>query len=500
MVIRYALEDETGNLLTDSTVPPFSAFSTPVFSLPGTNGPSVTHALFTRSIVIPETAMIGVQTMSELMDRSDDFPGPDGQIEYSQAFGFAVKLLDVNARSFWRVRPAFILMVASSGLDIPSGQSTLTSIGAENQLGMDFCGLNRPDIVGVWAIVDSQSAYSEPDLLVDAQVFARAGGNVSDAIDASIADALSPDLMVRIQDVLDQSSLSDTSAMQRDILRDVPAGIRRAAVIPDYTGGFSVPLRNRFFLHSSSLAGNALLFCAVTITEPYTPLVAFGTFPAYSGPDAATADTGSVNGIVYPPIAVPGYVLDPVNGDDLMYFIPVNPISTSGYICGSQDVLEPLLYDNQTGIASFMDPLDQSCQSFLQSVSGGRRKLHAVQAPLSFQTMRTAPASGPMRPPTASVRLAPRPLNQTLSPPRNASSRPPPFPPPIAFRRPPPPLNSSSIASSSPSSGIGPGAITGITIGALCAFVACVALIVRYFMHRMRASQAGVGSRRLLTL
>lgn len=126
--VPYALQDVNGTLLTDAVVPPISAFTTPLFSLPGTGGPSITQTIITRSVTIPESAMVGATTMSELMENAGSFPNPDGQIEYDQAFGFTVQLASVYSRAYWRIRPAFVLMVASSGSDIESGQVWIISI------------------------------------------------------------------------------------------------------------------------------------------------------------------------------------------------------------------------------------------------------------------------------------------------------------------------------------------------------------------------------------
>ena len=270
-----------------------------------------------------------------------------------------------------------------------------------NKLDASFCGLNRPDMVALWAMVDdpSNATATEPDGLVDATNWAL-GAVPGDVLGVNILDAMTPALFSNLQSALTNSSFNEFAALQHDILSpSVPrSAIGRAAVIPDGSGGFAVPIRNRLSVNGGSVSGYSTMFCSVFVAQPYTPLVAYGMFPVYTNADAAAADTQTFNGVTPPPLAVPGYVLNPAEGDALLYFFPSVPASTAGMICGSVGVLGPYVPTDAIGGFKMLDPSSPECTAFLQRMKGaatGRRRLLASQSPLSFSTFRTSAPQPP---------------------------------------------------------------------------------------------------------
>ena len=432
MQIVYELQSVSdGNIITDMNSAPASTFSTPSFTLPGTTGPTVTFDLISRAVIIPEPLIATAVTASDLFVNSDALPGIQAPVQYSQAFAFTVQLSNIVTRAYWRVRPALALLVVSSGTDIMSGGNTQSVVSSSAQLSTDFCGLNRPDLAGVWALVDAgtgSGARSEPDQLVDAGAWANGGGLTSSIFNISIADALDPELLRLLQRVVANHTVSIAS-LQADLLSDGTA-LGRAAVVPDSTGGFAVPMRNRFIVGEKTLESYALIFCTITITEPYVPLVAFGAFPAYTDANAALIDTSAVNNGYLSPIAVPGFVLDPVLGDALMYYFPAVPISTSGYICGDAAIIASGLDAAHAAVVVIMPATSAVCQKFLSPAS--RRRLLATATPLSVNTMQTSSPQPPVALPRMGVTLLTMP-DPTASPP------PPPHPNPSQAVQPPPP-------------------------------------------------------------
>ena len=371
--------------VTDTVNPPFVVFSTPPTTLPAVVSGDVNFELTARLVRLNNNTVAGATTLSELFSNPDALEPIAGAVAYSEAFAFSVQLADVATRAEWTVRPALVLMVAHS-TDVV-GLSAVT-ISDSAQLDVDFCGLNSTDLVAAWVIMDggaSSGAGAEPDTLVDAASWASGTALTSLALGTSLANAFSPSLLATLQQAALTNNFTDIAGLQGSIMpRGVPPqAVGRVAVVPDSSGGFALPVRNRFF----NSTAYAISFCAVTVVEPYSQLVvgnpagAQWTFPAYTSRAAALADTGTVGGLVPPPIAVSGAALGA--GDALLYFVPAAPASTAGVICGSSAVL---------GVAA-SPPNSSQCQALIQPAAGAsRRRVLATHRPLSVRlTLAAAP-------------------------------------------------------------------------------------------------------------
>ena len=495
VALQYELQNvATSRLLTDARTPPISVFSTPTFTLPGTSGPKVTFDMLTRAVIIPEELISSAVTLSDLFADSDGLQGVQAPIQFSQAFAFTVQLNNLVTRAYWRVRPVLALIVAASGTDILAGGNTQSVVSADAQLGTDFCGLNRPDLAGVWALVDvgtGSGARSEPDQLVDAGAWVNGGGSMSVIFNTSIANAFDPLLSVLFQELVTNYT-TDIAALQEDLLPS-GAGAGRAAAIPDGSGGFAVPMRNRFVIGGDPLTSHALIFCAVTITEPYMPLVAFGAFPAYTDRAAALTDTSAVGGAYLEPIAVPGFVLDPINGDALMYHFPAVPISTAGYICGDAALIGANLTEAHAAVVAIRPVADAVCQTLLTPAS--RRRLLATSTPIVGNSLQKSPARTPVRNARVGVRFLTTPDPHTSPPPPRATRTPPARAPPRAspplaaaagrsFSA-PPPLPPPPHMGSASEAHLSMAALVAATVVPACLLcVVCVGLFVVYRRRR----------------
>ena len=195
-------------------------------------------------------------------------------------------------------------------------------IGTGALLDVDWCGLNRPDLAGAWAIVDGGSGQAEPDTLVDARK--------TSSLPQGMASLVTPALAGALTTLMTTSTFTDIAGLQSGVYSAaVPASAHgAAAVVPDGSGGFAIPMTNRF----TALSGLNIAFCSIVYSEPYNQLVAFGTFPVYTNAPAAAADTGLMDSTAAAPIAIPGYNLSS-GGDALMYYIPNPPVSTGGVVC-----------------------------------------------------------------------------------------------------------------------------------------------------------------------
>ena len=376
--------------MTDDINPPVVTFSTPPTTLPALMAGNVDFELTARLVKLDSGAITGAATLSELFLDPDALEPAGEVVAYSEAFAFSVQLASVATRAEWTVRPALVLMVAHSGKGVDSSAATISGAA---QLDVDFCGLNSTDLVAAWVIMDggaASGAGAEPDTLMDAASWASGAALKSLVLGTGVADALSPSLLATLQQAALSNNFTDIAGLQGSIMPRgaPPQAVGRTAVVPDGSGGFALPARNRFF---SSVA-YAISFCALTITEPYAQLVvgdpggAAWTFPAYTSRAAALADTGSVRGSVPSPIAVSGAALGA--GDALMYFVPAVPASTAGVICGSSAVL---------GVPT-SSPNSSQCQALIHpAASASRRRVLSKQRPLSVRlTLAAAP-----RPPGA---------------------------------------------------------------------------------------------------
>ena len=303
--VAYAFEAApSGVQLTDALAPPFVTFETPPITVTPTVNASVSFELQARLAQLGESNISRSTTISELFLNPDALLGIT-DIAYDEAFAFMVQLRDPIARKEWTVAPAVILMAAHAGV----GPSTsVMNITAGAPLTTSFCGLDMPELAGAWAIVDAGSlsgAASGPDALVDAAQWVANGGAIGDALHAiNVTDALTPDLVATLTALVTNNSFSDISSLQSDILGSTVSSA--VAVIPDGSGGFALPARNRFFMDDATLAGYSVSFCAITVVKPYSQLRAGVWFPVYTNAAAALSDTGSVNGAILAPMTIRG--------------------------------------------------------------------------------------------------------------------------------------------------------------------------------------------------
>ena len=565
MTIPYALMTPDGTVITDTLQPPFVSFQTPSFTLPGTNGPELKFDLIARTVMVPEKAVSTSTTLSECFLDTDALDTMTGSVQYSEAFAFTVQLANVATRAAWTLKPSVVLLAVFLGDDLVGSSSALgagwtqSQLSPTQQLDNTFCGLDRIDRVGLWALVDADTAgvaSSAPDALVNATDWVNnvIAGKVNVG-NATVLDAISPDLFSSLQDALTNNSFTDIASLGME-LPHAPAGTQgRAAAVPDGSGGFAVPMRNRLTIDNRlSIAGYAVMFCSIVLAVPYTPAIAFGTFPAYTNAAAALADTQAFNGQQPPPLAVPGYVLDPVNGDALMYFIPSIPATTAGFICGDIDVLGPYVPTSAVAAVRILSASSATCTSILSSgqppASSARRRVLATQSvSKSFSPFRTSAAQPPTsavspsllllpvnasapQPPTAAVPptsikssllkpprpalLPPRPPVATQGAPgdsagANATSDSPlSIPPPgqaaaggVGSAPPPrgggvPPRPPPGAPGTEEGSALGVGAVAGIVLGSIAGASCCVVGAVWLWHRRRKGEQAQqqVGARR----
>ena len=440
-----------------------------------------------------------------------------------QAFALTVQINNTDDRKLWRVRPELILMVAHTGDPPPEMSRT---ISPDDPLDATFCGLDREDLVTAWAITDASRIVSssidggfdsEPDALVDTALWTIGGG--ADPF-YNVTDGISPELHAKLMDVLTKNSFSDIASMQGDIMpltyRNRGLGV---AVVPDSTGGFGMPARNRFFLGKTTLSGYSISFCVITVAQPYGQLRVRNTFPVYTDMASALRDTASVSGIISPPVSILG--VDMGASDALRYYVPAYPASTSGRVC--TDVPSAL------GTLATTPSTDPACESLMSGTPVSRRRhLLATQSirPLS-QNILAAPKdktpttsgvravtflTGPGTPGSPSPPIPATPVDISSPPPSAPLAQmAPPLPPPPSPSPPakqtsaprtagaPPPNSTNSAAPvaaapSSDGSAFGlPLIITVVVVGCLI-LAACFVLLGRNSL-RNRTSLSSVGAR-----
>ena len=421
--------------------------------------------------------------MSQLFADTSTIPLVQASVQYGEAIAFSVQLQQVAARPYWRVRPLLVMLAAFDSTSFVSGGSQQSAVSPNAPLDVDFCGLNRPDLAGAWPMLDSGNAAgarSQPDALMGPDAWQSGAALASQVLNQSFSAFLTPALTAEMLYLLTNSAFTSGGAMQADLLSpSVPAAaLGRALAVPDGSGGFAVPMRNTFMFtdgsgHLTTLAGRALLFCSITVVEPYVPLAAFGAYPAYSDAAAALGDTVVLNGASPAPLAVPGYVLDPWHGDALTYFIPSVPVSTSGVVCGDSSILQAYA---PTGITVQFQPYTTAtCANLLARGSPAGRRLMSTQSSL-FKP----PARSPKTAPTAGVLIEPAALPQTrgVVVPSQAQHAPVTARNPVASPPPPP--------ASGPALKRAPRAVTvsAAVIGAVGAVAATVVLAQVAYMQR----------------
>lgn len=492
--VPYALADaDSGTLLTDATTLPFSQFGVQSVKLAKSESGAVSFDLTARLVILPESLVAGASALNDLFEDPESLPPVNNQLEYSQAFALTVQINSLDKRKLWRVRPSLILMAAHTGAPPTQMSKTITP---EDPLDASFCGLDRPDLVTAWAITDASRVVSssidagfasEPDALVDTALWTVGGG--TDAF-YNITDGITPELRDKLTSVITNNSFSDITAMQGDIM---PAAYRNqglgVAVVPDSTGGFGMPARNRFFLGKSTLSGYSISFCIVTVAQPYGQMRVRNTFPVYTDRASALRDTGSVNGVIAAPVAVMG--TDMGATDALRYYVSSYPASTGGIVCtDTQGVLDPIATVSNT------DPRCVDLMSGTPKSTERRHLLATAYQPLSRNLYSVAKPKAPMvsgvRPVTFVTNPPPpgppkAPGRPPVPPPRPNPPRAPGAPPgaaptaSAATQQPPPPpprANVTGPAAASPArEGLGTAAIAGIVAGCAAAAVIVSGLI-----------------------
>jgi hypothetical protein len=141
---------------------PFITFNT-YFTLPALTKRDQTFPLVGRVVELREdTITPATSTLSEIIyaNENNDVASKH-RFAYSQALAFKVQLQDMATRAQWQLRPALAILTAftdggsspSVGTE-PDIASTYKAFGASTQLDVDFCGLNRNDLVAAFAFAD----------------------------------------------------------------------------------------------------------------------------------------------------------------------------------------------------------------------------------------------------------------------------------------------------------------------------------------------------------
>lgn len=265
-------------------------------------------------------------------------------------------------RQLWHLQPAVVVIAVhnpgtwngatwSNAAYMPTNQA-FNNYSSTNQLQPNWCGLANADgsalpdgiLYGAVAVVDTSAFGSNTGAFLSTS---GAVGNTITQLGSSynnIADMLSSGLTATLATLLESSTIS-VSSLQQDV---VPVGAILAnintqqtpynpvATVPDRTGGFSLPLRNRFVANGTS-SGYQMSFCSIAQAVPYLPM-AVGTpaqafFPVYPTSGSAQADSLSIGGNVYSPIILSGSDFGSTASNYLKYFMPSSPASTGGVVC-----------------------------------------------------------------------------------------------------------------------------------------------------------------------
>lgn len=374
--IYYGLSDVNGALKTDPRSPPFFDFVQAGISLDGISTANVQFSLISDVVTVPESTMANVTTLSELF--ANPLPPVNGNIPYSSAFAFHVRLESEAHRPYWTPHPK-LLMVAAHSENPPSHNGGPLTSNAP--LDVDFCGLNSTSLLGAIAIVDTgaeTNGGSPYDSLYDADGWLNPQNNP--ALSA-VASVLSPGLLAIVQQTVGVVDAPSLAILQSNLLPSVSLpSVQHGMVVPTPDGGFAVPLRHRFTINTKRQF--SLSLCSIVQVEPYFAFSAFGSFPAYATAAAAISDTVMTDGSSPPPIAVPGYVLSPTDGDTIMYYFPARPATTRGLLCvDPQTDQTPFLTG---GLGSVLSTADPQCQAIKNGFAGTRRRLLAYQSPYTL--------------------------------------------------------------------------------------------------------------------
>ena len=334
--------------VTDQRAPPFVSFNT-YFTLQGQAVQTTAFPLTGRVVQIPESTTAGDATLSNMIYDSEALDVNTNQsIAYSEALAFKVQLTDPATRNQWQVIPALTMIAAFSGSVSGTGapvvnpspiSSTYTGFSVSSPLDTGFCGLNRSDLVAAFVFdnVLSLSVNGLTPLNVGANNVINSLGLFGD-----LQNALTPSLQAKLAALVNANSFNNINLFQGNIFPAAAPVANQAQVfnVPDITGGFAVPMRNRLTINGQ-IGTYQIKFCALTEVAPYNASTRNGWYPLYPTPAAALADTASVGGAaLLPPLEIWGqafvgsaYSNVTTPAAAVIYYMPANPYSTGGKMC-----------------------------------------------------------------------------------------------------------------------------------------------------------------------
>lgn len=390
--IDYAIADKD-RVITDIQVGsrPFITFNT-YFTLPALTQKQQAFPLVGRVVELQESTIDNtVATLSEIIyNNENNDVASKHRFAYSQALAFKVQLEDMATRAQWQLRPALALLTAfNDGGSSPSVGtqsdivSTYTAFGGSKKLDVDFCGLNRADLVAAFAFVDGAGAGAIDGLSTPVIT----NGQIADLGRwGNMEQGLTSGLNSRLAQLIQANAYSTVNVFQGNIFSTAAntgtdAGQARVFNVPDATGGFAIPLRNRLRVNGQ-IGTYSIKFCALVEVAPYNATARGSWYPLYPTKAAALADTLAVNGAINDPIEV--YGSDFVGGSysatsspaaAVKYYLPYNPISSGGKICvPASQMSNAKLSAVSTRVANAVS--DAGCAAMIAGTSGifaGRR-------------------------------------------------------------------------------------------------------------------------------
>jgi hypothetical protein len=341
------------NPVTDQLAPPAISFNT-YFTVEAEITNTTSFPLVGSVVQLSEASIANDATLSQIVyDNEANSVAGAHAFAYSEALAFKVQLRDLATRAQWQVIPALTLLVAfqnssvgtsssdaSAGVPLNAGSVTSQwrSFGGQTggQLTASWCGLNRPDRVA--AFVFNNSAANVADGLTAPQL---SNGLITGlGVYGNMQNAFSTALNQELAALIAYNSYSNVSLFQGNIFPTATGSADQTRVfnVPDATGGFAVPLRNRLRVNGQ-IGTYTVQFCALTEVMAYNASVRNGWFPLYTTAAAATADTLSVGGALAAPFMVfgsnfvGGYSAAANPGAAVAYYMPQKPASTNGVLC-----------------------------------------------------------------------------------------------------------------------------------------------------------------------
>ena len=293
--MKYRLQDANGNELTDMTTPPFSEIIQVGYRSPGTATQSIDFDLQASMIQLLETDIQAATDLTDLIYTSEDNAPLPNQLVYSEAMAVKVQIVDNTVgvalpaaapvteigqiRNAWQLQPTLMLMVAhdTSDPNYVAFTSGTVKPTVESPLPTSWCGLDQDTaVVGLWSVQDVRASGSSATGTYLAG-FQSSGNTLIKLGPTSnnIVDVLSTGLNTAISSYTTNNVFSSIADLQTDILNGVAgtafttamaesgSTYTKVAIVPDATGGFAFPLRNRFFINGKP-SGYQLSFCTIT--------------------------------------------------------------------------------------------------------------------------------------------------------------------------------------------------------------------------------------------